>query len=141
MNITRAFELSKNASTFSDCNIKVGSVIMYKNKVISVGYNINKSNPIQKRYNKYRTTKDREFDIEKHDNGLHSEHMALRNAVRLFNGDLSKCSIFVYSAKKNGSTRLSRPCKACYNLLKDYGIKNMYYTTENGYNYERIERS
>ena len=71
MNIERGFKLAKNASEFSDCHIKIGAVLMYKNKVISVGYNTTKSNPIQKAYNIYHKGGDFMFDekIEVNSNG------------------------------------------------------------------------
>ena len=140
MNIERGFKLAKNASTFSDCKIKIGAVIMYKSKVISVGYNTTKSNPIQKAYNVYRNANGREYDVERQNNGLHAEIMALQHATRSFKGDLSKCSIFVYSEKKEGYkrlTRLTKPCNACSKRLEELGIRNIYYTTNNGWTYER----
>ena len=140
MNIERGFKLAKNASTFSDCKIKIGAVIMYKSKVISVGYNTTKSNPIQKAYNIYRNANGREYDVERQNNGLHAEIMALQHATRSFKGDLSKCSIFVYSEKKEGYkrlTRLTKPCNACSKRLEELGIRNIYYTTNNGWQYER----
>ena len=140
MNIERGFRLAKNASEFSDCSIKIGAVLMYKNKVISVGYNTTKSNPIQKAYNVYRNANGREYDVERQNNGLHAEIMALQHATRSFKGDLSKCSIFVYSEKKEGYkrlTRLTKPCNACSKRLEELGIRNIYYTTNNGWTYER----
>ena len=137
MNIERGFKLAKNASTFSDRKIKIGAVLMYKSKVISVGYNTTKSSPIQKMYNVYRNIDGREYDVEKRANGIHAEIMALQHATRSFKGDLSKCSIFVYSEKKDGTTRLTRPCMGCSKMLKDLGVKNIYYTTNNGWQYER----
>lgn len=138
MNINRCFKLAKNASEFSDCKIKVGAILVYKNKVVSVGYNTSKSNPIQKAYNKYRNQNgERQFDTETQNNGLHAEMMCLQHATRLFKGDLSKCSIFVYSETKDGSTRLSRPCMGCYTYIRELGIKNVYFTTNNGWQYEK----
>ena len=137
MNIERGFKLAKNASKFSDCKIKIGAVLIYKNKVISVGYNTTKSNPIQKMYNIYRNTNERKYDVEKRNNGVHAEIMTLQHATRSFKGDLNKCSIFVYSEKKDGSTRLTRPCMGCSKMLEELGVKNIYYTTDNGWQYER----
>ena len=141
MNIERGFKLAKNASTFSDYSkkdIHIGAVITYKNKVVGVGWNTNKTHPCQMKYNAYRKSKNgRDYNSENHLPFLHAEIMALQHAKRSFNGDLNKCSIFVYSKKKDGSTRLTRPCKACSKALKDLGIKNIYYTTENGWCYER----
>lgn len=137
MNIKRAFNLAKKASEFSDCKIKMGAVIVSKNKVISVGWNTNKSNPKQKKYNILRKIPEREMNLDSMNNGLHCEHMALRNASKQFDGELSKCSIFIYSEKKDGTTRLSCPCKACKQLIKEYRLHNVYYVTENGYNFEK----
>ena len=137
MNIERGFKLAKNASKFSDCKTKIGAVLIYKNKVISVGYNTTKSNPIQKMYNIYRNTNERKYDVEKRNNGVHAEIMTLQHATRSFKGDLNKCSIFVYSEKKDGSTRLTKPCMGCSKMLEELGVKNIYYTTDNGWQYER----
>lgn len=142
MNTERYFDLAKNASTFSDYNkVHIGCVIVYKKQVIGIGWNTKKTNPIQKYYNQFRTTEDdiREYDINSHTNSLHAEMMAILNATRTFKGDLSKCSIFVYRELKNGNLGIAKPCKACSQMLQDFGIKNIYYTTENGYVYERRE--
>ena len=50
ININKGFELAKNASEFSDYNknnIRIGSVIIYKNRVLGIGYNTKKTSPIQ----------------------------------------------------------------------------------------------
>ena len=129
MNIERGFRLAKNASEFSDCSIKIGAVLMYKNKVISVGYNTTKSNPIQKAYNVYRNANGREYDVERQNNGLHAEIMALQHAIK--NGiNIKKCKLFIYSETKYGMTRLTKPCYACNKYLENIGFqrKNIYYT-------------
>lgn len=95
---------------------------------------------MQKYYNKYRSYNGRVFDLNKHNHGCHAEHMALRSVIRGFKGDFSKISVFVYSEKKDGNTRLSRCCRACQKMLLDYGIKNMYYVDNNGdFIYEEIK--
>ena len=144
MNIERGFRLAKNVSEFSDYNkknIHIGSVIMYKNKVVGIGWNTKKTHPCQMKYNKYREhSGEREYISEEHEPCLHAEIMALQHATRSFKGDLSKCSIFVYSEKKEGYkrlTRLTKPCNACSKRLEELGIRNIYYTTDNGWQYER----
>ena len=77
---------------------------------------------------------------EEHEPGGEEESMALQQATRSFKGELSKCSIFVYSEKKEGYkrlTRLPKPCNACSKRLEELGIRNIYYTTNNGWTYER----
>lgn len=141
MNIERGFKLAKNASEFSDYNkknIHIGSVIIYKNKVIGIGWNSKKTHPCQMKYNKYREyNNNREYISEEHEPCIHAEIMAVQHAIRSFKGDLSKCSIFVYSEKKDGATRLTKPCLSCSKRLEELGIKNIYYTTNNGWQYER----
>lgn len=131
MNITKAFKLAENASKNSDYKNgknKIGCAIMYKNKVLSVGWNTNKTNPLQAYYNKYReeTDNDREFVSEEHLPCLHAEMMALLNTKNM-SINWEKASIFVY--RKNGSCK---PCKGCMKALKDRGIKNIYYYNSKG---------
>ena len=35
---------------------------------------------------------------------------------------------------------MARPCPSCMAAIKDLGIKNIYYTTNDGYSYERLEK-
>ena len=37
------------------------------------------------------------------------------------------------------SLKTVRPCNACMAMLRDFGIEEVYYTTENGYAQERIK--
>lgn len=92
---------------------------------------------MQKHYNIFRSKGDRQYNIDRQPNCVHAE-MACLIVTRHLNIDYAKCSIFVYREDKSGSTRLSRCCGACEQALIERGIKNLYYTTERGYNYERI---
>lgn len=142
MNITKYFGLAKNASELSDYNkknIHIGAVLVYKNKVIGSGWNTSKTSPIQMRYNKYRekTDGDRTYSADSHLPCVHAEMKALIDTKDM-DIDWSKVSIFVYR-ENNGTLRNCRPCIGCMQALKDRGIKDIYYTNENGYNYERRE--
>lgn len=53
--------------------------------------------------------------------------------------DLSRASIYVYRQLKDGSLGMCRPCKACMALIKNLGIRKVYYTTYDGYAEEYIE--
>jgi len=143
MNITRYFDLAKDVSKLSDYNkknIKIGAIIVYKNKVVASGYNTSKTSPIQMKYNKYREKVDplRDYNANDHLPSLHAEMKALIDTKDM-DIDWNKASIFVYRDSNNdGTIRNCRPCCACMKALKDKGIKNIYYTNENGFNYERI---
>ena len=142
MNINKFFNLAKIASKFSDYNrknIHIGSVLVYKNKVIANGFNTSKTNPIQYQYNKYRELNNNTnitFSADDHLPCVHSEMMCLINTKDI-EIDWSKVSLFVYRESCN-KTRMCRPCPSCMQALKDRGIKHIYYTSERGYNYEKI---
>lgn len=141
--IKRFFKLAKNASEFSDYtkkNIHIGSVMVYKNRVISVGYNTDKTNPIQYMYNTYRQKVDdpnRNYIADKHLPCVHAEMKCLID-TRDLDVDWNKASLFVYRESPNGKLRNCKPCKACMKALKDRGIKHIYYTNEDGCCYKEI---
>lgn len=143
MNINKYFNLAKNASKMSDYskkNIHIGAILVYKNKVISNGWNTNKTSPIQMRYNKYReqtNNKERGYSADSHLPCVHAEMMCLINSKDL-DIEWSKVNLFVYRESK-GKMRNCKPCPSCQKALQDRGIKSIFYTNENGYNYERID--
>jgi len=132
MNIKKYFSFAKNVSGYSDfCGDKVsrhiGCVMIHRNRTISVGWNISREHPVQKKYNK-----DRGFDTSISKNSLHAEMYALIKSEGL-DIDWSKVKIFVYRELADGSTAMAKPCIACMQAIKDRGIKTAFYTTENGY--------
>lgn len=103
------FRLARLLSLHSDCNPKMGAVII-KNGIIGVGFNMKKKRP---------------GFIHLDSNSLHAEMKALINAG--FN--VKGCSIYVYRELFDGSPALARPCPACMRKLRNHGIKKVYYTT------------
>ena len=137
--ILHYLKLAHNACYYSDNNkARLGCVLVYKNKVISVGWNMeNKTNPLQKQYNALRGY-DPESSVAK--NTIHAEFSAMVK-VKDEDLDFNKIHLFVYRIKKNGAVGYARPCPACMGFAKNLGIKHIYYSTENGQNtwaYERI---
>jgi deoxycytidylate deaminase len=137
MNINKYLAFAKSVSKFSDfcgdtTSRHTGCVIIYKNKVISVGWNTNKEHPLQKKYNK-----ERGFNTDSCKNSLHAEMYALVKTDGL-DIDWSKATIFVYRELANGRCAMARPCKACMKAILDRGIKNVYYTTGIVYEHEVV---
>ena len=133
----RGFELAKHASEFSDYKkngIHIGAVIVRKNKVLGIGWNQNKSHPIQYEYNKYRfNDTEREYDRTTQTNSIHAEISAIKDALRRNpSEDLSKCDIYIYRTNLG----MCCPCEACAKVLKENNIKKIHYTN-NGYVNER----
>ena len=133
--ISHYLNLARNACYYSDfMKARLGAVLIYKGKVMSVGWNSTKTSPLQKSLNKFRHY---ELDCGAAHHTLHAEVACLAK-VRDLDIDWGRASIFVYRIKKDGSPGLSHPCKGCMALIKSMGIKNIYFSTENGWGYERI---
>lgn len=110
---------------------RIASAIVRKNEIISIGINSLKTHPFQAKFGK-----------NKNAICLHSEVSAIKNALRVIDEDeLKKCSLYVVRRKKfrisHGKYRyvhgMAKPCLGCSNCIATFGIKNVFYTTnENG---------
>ena len=94
-----------------------------------------KTSPIQKQYNRERGFDPNESCVR---NTIHAECHAL-SKIRDMDLDWSKVSVFVYRAKKDGSKGMARPCKACEAMLRNMGIKEIYYSTDTGFAHETYD--
>ena len=65
--------------------------------------------------------------------------MACLSKIRYLDIDFSKVKLYVYREHKNGVKALARPCPACQQMIKDMGIQEVWFTTENGFGYEWME--
>lgn len=133
--ILHYLSLARNACYYSDfVKARLGAVLIYKGKVVSVGWNSTKTSPLQRQLNRYRGYN---VDASEAHNTLHAEVSCLTKAKDL-DIDWGRANLFIYRIKKDGSSGLAKPCKGCQALIKSMGIKNVYYSTENGWAYERI---
>ena len=91
------FDKASQVAEISDfAKINIGCVAVYQGTIIGVGFNTNKTHPMQKKYNRYRK-------------------------------------------RKSAKYGMCRPCPSCMAAIKDLGIKHIYYTTDDGLVYERME--
>jgi deoxycytidylate deaminase len=105
----RFFKLAKKASMKSDHPLhRLGAVIVRGNKVVSIGCNKYKTNPKSPHPYKH----------------LHAEVMAIMKS----NGLCRDAEMYIYREGKDGTPRMSRPCKSCMAAIKENGIKKIYYT-------------
>ena len=135
------FEMARAVAMQSDYrNIHVGAVLVYQGRALASGCNSTKTLPLQKSYNRrYRTFRRGTRMIA---DSQHAE-MACINSVPYtvsINVDWKKAKLFIYRISPGSPLgfSLSRPCEACMALIKDKGIRHIYYTTKDGYAYERI---
>jgi deoxycytidylate deaminase len=117
----RFFQIAKKLSQKSDHRQhRLGCILVKGNSLIGLGFNQNKTHT--KSTNEFRT--------------LHAEVSAIVNANE---EDLYGSVAYVYRETKSGALGLSKPCAACENMLRSFGIKKVYYTSPEGYKEEIYE--
>lgn len=130
----RFFCKAKQVALVSDYpKAHIGCVAVYQGQVIGLGCNSNKTHPTQKFYNRYRIPS--ESMLPK----LHAEINCL-NQIRHLNINFSKVRLYIYRIRKDQPFGLARPCPSCMAAIRDLGIQNVCYTTNDGYAYEKIEK-
>lgn len=130
----RFLDLAATLSLSSDKQEKIGAVIVKKKQVVSWGISLQKTHPLQGKYNKIRFAKNHGepgVDIAH----VHAEIDALNRSK---NKNLKGHTIYIYRQGVNGELRMCRPCTGCMQALIDRGIKKIIYTTPNGVSVESI---
>ena len=131
----RYFNKAKHVATISDYNrIHIGCVAVYQGQIVGIGCNCNKTHPMQKKYNTFRKQSDSLLPK------LHAEISCL-NQIRNLNINFAKVKLYIYRIRNDQPFGLSRPCPSCMAAIKDLGIRDIYYTTNDGYAYERLEKN
>ena len=128
----RYFYKARQIANISDYNkIHVGCVAVYHGQIIGIGCNTNKTHPAQKFYNRYREPSDTMLPK------LHAEISCI-NQIKHLDINFSKVKLYIYRIRKDQPFGLSRPCPSCMAAIKDLGVRDVYYTTNDGYSYERL---
>lgn len=126
------FEKARQAALISDYKkIHIGCIAVYQNNVIGIGCNCNKTHPTQKFYNRYRKLSDSMLPK------LHAEINCI-NSIKHLDINFSKVKLYIYRIRKDQPYGLSKPCHSCMAAIKDLGIKDIYYTSNDGYIHEKI---
>lgn len=113
---TTAMALAISTAEKSDhTKWKLGSVIWRGGSVLSTGFNRVKNDPSIVEDEKY-------FHCT-----VHAEVDAIRNA-----GDACGAKLFVARVTRSGNLALAKPCCRCMDIIRENGIKKVYYTDENG---------
>ena len=131
----RYFNKARQVASISDFSkIHLGCIAVYQGQVIGIGFNTNKTHPVQKFYNRYREPSD--YILPK----LHAEISCI-NQIKHLDINFSKVKLYIYRIRKDQPFGLSRPCPSCMAAIKDLGIRDVYYTTNDGYAYEKLEKN
>ena len=99
---------------------RMAAIIAHRGRIVSIGFNRKKSHPLQAKYAKHPEC---QF--------LHAEIDAIRKALKKFSPEeISNFTMFVARVRKDDLPALAAPCYGCSNALKDFGIKEVYYTKD-----------
>ena len=127
------FQKAHQIATISDYKkTHVGCVAVYQGQVIGLGCNCNKTHPVQKKYNRYR----KDLMLPK----LHAEISCL-NQIKHLDINFSKVTLYIYRIRKDQPFGMARPCPSCMAAIRDLGVRNIFYTTNDGYVYEKLEKN
>lgn len=113
----------------------LGAVAIYKGSLLAAGCNSKKTNPRQMLLNRERGWR---ADANEFYNPVHAE-LACLSKIRYLDIDFAKVRLYIYREHKNGIKAMARPCLACRKMIKDMGIKEVWYTTEDGFAYEYMK--
>lgn len=135
------FDAAKREAEKSDFpRFHVGCVFVYQGQIISAACNSNKSDPMQKRYNRYRHFNHTTKGCVNHSG--HAEMMALKKISYPVAQQLDWKKVKVYTYRICPGLPLgcgvSRPCQACMTAMRERGIRNFYYSTDFGFAHEKI---
>jgi len=121
----KTFRLAIQTAKGSPSKKQVGAVLLSKGKVISTACNLeDKTHPVQARWARKAGLDPKQY--------LHAEIAALVRCRRPVD------SIVVARVNSEGKLRNSRPCCLCQLGLRDAGIKQMFYSTNEGFICEKL---
>ena len=138
----KMFDKAKEIAETSDFDhFHLGCVITYKHHILAAASNSNKTHPMQKYYNhRYREFRKGSKPC------CHTVHaeMAAINSIPYPVGiqvNWREVNVYVYRIAPGlqGGHGMARPCPACMAALKKLGIRNVYYTTDGGFSFERLD--
>ena len=108
--INKFIKIAKKYTEESSHRWRMAAILISGSQIISVGINKKKTHPLQK---------------GKHAYSIHAELDCLISAP--FN-KIKGSYIVVCRKLTNGDLALAKPCNECQKLLKEYGIKKVYYS-------------
>lgn len=107
----RLMDIARKVSKTANYKFRHGTVIAMGSRVLGLGVNSTKTHP--KSTSRFQT--------------IHSEHQALISAGL---NELQGSIAFVYRETRDGQPSNSKPCSSCTKLLKEAGIKKVYFSLD-----------
>ena len=91
---------------------RLGAILVHKNSIVSIGTNSYKTHPLMAARTEWPF--------------LHAEQHAI---IRAGVDNCEGLDLYIARVLKNNDLAMSKPCDVCIELIKDVGIKNVYYST------------
>ncbi len=104
----------------STCRHQLGAVLVKGNRIISVGFNKDKTS-VRRSNHPFAA--------------IHSETDCLASALPF---EIENATMYIYRELKNGLVANAMPCRWCREALKKAKVKRICYTIENGYKEEEL---
>jgi len=118
--------MTRRLAINNDMKMKLAASLVLRNEIISVGFNSDKSHPLQARFSK---NPDSIFK--------HAEVDCIINALKhIDKEDLGNSTLYVYRVKRQHKGGLdwvdgmSEPCPGCKKAIQHFGIKKVVYSTD-----------
>lgn len=105
------------AATNSNDKFKIGCVLYKGANLLSSGFN-------QMKKTHRAACEHYDFPF------IHAEYSAIKSVK--YTSSLKNCSVYVARVDRFGNYAMSKPCEGCQEMLKNNGIKTVYFTTDNG---------
>lgn len=116
---------------------KVGAVIMCQGVIVGTGHNSLRTDPVQRRWNRYRTFAYLTPSDPSNMDSIHAEIAAIKSLSYEVNRQLKWGQARVYVFRVAPGLPLghgmARPCPACWKALEDKGVRQVAYTTDKGF--------
>jgi deoxycytidylate deaminase len=105
----------KREASKATMRYQLGAVVVRGGRIISTGYNQHRHVDLPAAWSKREDT-------------ICAERDALRKCLHKAKG----ATVYVGKHTPGGRMRMARPCAACVAMMRDAGIKKIYYTDSNG---------
>lgn len=108
---------------------KIAAAVVYRDKIMSLGVNQLHTHPFQAK-----------FGANSESMFWHAETKAIFNALKIHEPEyLSRCDLYVVRVKRPSSRSKeyvlgsAKPCVGCQRCITDFGIRNVFYSTDSGF--------
>lgn len=130
----RNLQHAAHAASMSDFRIKVGAVAVQGKQIISVGWSSAKTHPLQASFDRFREFRN---NVEP-PHSIHAEIMCLAPLYGNKDIDWKHVTLYVCRLRNDQLYGLARPCPACMAAIQSLGIRQIMYTTNDGFACEKF---